>query len=450
LASAVIDTSMIDGAYREFLASDSAFENGSKALFPLRAAREKAASVWRSQGLPSRREERWKYTDVSGLGKVSWTAAEPSDATSLPLRTAFPNYDGEKCVEVTLLNGRLVPSWSSLQCDGVSVKSAAALATENSTDLPKYSKLIEKSFANSSGEVFRALNSSFSNDVVIIEVEAGAILKFPIVVNSFALTTDSLSEIAVVSPRIFIRLGAGAQAGVVENSFGDGRYLTTTTTEIDLARGARLTHARINRESSESTRIGSVSIDQARDSFCETFQFTLGGRLVRENLAIRLNEPGAEAVLDGLYLASGKNHVDHFTSVEHVAAHTTSAQTYKGILNDESRAVFNGRVHIHRDAQKSNASQMNNNLLLSSKAEIDTKPELEIDADDVKAAHGATIGQIDPEHVFYLQARAIPREQATAMLSRGFAADIAFRISNASIRKSVGVIVDAHLSKGGR
>jgi Fe-S cluster assembly protein SufD len=167
----------------------------------------------------------------------------------------------------------------------------------------------------------------------------------------------------------------------------------------------------------------------------------------REDLDILLTEPGAEALLDGLYLADGKRHVDHSTNVEHIAPHTTSSQLYKGILNDESRAVFNGRVHIHRDAQKSMAAQLNNNLILSKRAEIDTKPELAIDADDVKASHGATIGQIDPEHVFYLLARAILEDDAIKMLAKGFAQDVAFRIQNDVIRPVIEKVVEKRLEK---
>ncbi len=447
----MIELPMIENAYRDFLSSGVAFEDQNSAFSRLRQNRDLAAAVWRGRGLPTRREERWKYTDLSLLKSSNWSAAEPFDVTTLPLRSAFPVIDGEKCVDIVMLNGRVVPSWSSMKCSGVKVTSAAEQAAdEKAKDLPQLAQTLEKVFAKSSensAEVFDAVNLSFLNDIVIIEVEAGAILKFPIVLNSFALTGDSLSDLPVVMPRILIKLGARAQASVIENSFGDGRYLNVCMTDIELSQGARLTHARVNRESAVATRIGQVRIEQARDSFCETFQFTLGGKLVRENLTIRLNESGAEAVLDGLYLASKKNHVDHFTTVDHIAPHTTSAQLYKGILSDEGRAVFNGRVRIHPDAQKSNASQLNNNLLLSSKAEIDTKPELEIDADDVKAAHGATIGQIDPEHVFYLQARAIPREQAIAMLSRGFAADVAFRITDTVVRKIVSGIVDSHLEE---
>jgi Fe-S cluster assembly protein SufD len=448
LASPVVDTAFIDAAYSEFLASASAFEKNAASFAGLRAMREKTASVWRSRGLPTRKEERWKYTDLSTLKSSSWSAVEPLGIDELPLRTAFPEYTGEKSLELTILNGRLVSSWGSALPNGVQVKSAADIASRGAKDA-SFMATLEKMFSAEGGlksEVFGALNASFLNDIVVVEVAPGTVLKLPIIINTFSLTTDSLTDMAIVSPRLLLKIGARAEVAVIENGFGDGRYLTTCTTNIDLAAGARLTHVRVNRESSTAVRVGSVTIDQARDSFCETFQFTLGAKLVREDLLIRLNEEGASVALDGLYFAKGKNHVDHSTSVEHVAPHTTSSQLYKGILNDEGRAVFNGRVHIHRDAQKSNASQLNKNLLLSSKAEIDTKPELEIDADDVKAAHGATIGQIDPEHVFYLQARAIPREQAIEMLSRGFAADIAFRMTNKSVRDAISRIVDDYLA----
>ncbi len=391
----------------------------------------------KAAALATRGQEAWKYTNLSPLLDAAWEISESFAADELPERSLFPFYDGEKAAEIIFLNGRLIKEWSQLALADVEIKLLNdARPTDGSGGANK-----------SEGPLQLELNSNLKQDAVSIRFAPGTVLKKPVVISQFSFGTENLAKFSVAAPRIEIFVGAGAEVSLVELVGGQGRTIHLPVTKIEIAKSARVSHGRFNLSQESGSQLGYTKISLARDAFAETFQFTLSGRLNREDLVVHLNEPGAEAVLDGLYLLDGKRHVDHSTSVEHFAPHTSSSQLYKGILNDESRAVFNGRVHIHRAAQQSTAAQLNNNLILSKRAEIDTKPELEIDADDVKASHGATIGQIDPDHVFYLRARGIPEKDAVKMLSKGFAQDVAFHIQSDGLRLSAQAIVATALAK---
>jgi Fe-S cluster assembly protein SufD len=392
-------------------------------------------------GLPTRALESWKYTNLSPLLEGTWEMSEAFADTDLPARDVFPNYNGDKSAEIVLLNGCLVSPWTSKEIAGVTVR------TSNEVESLPELKSFTTSVSRSRAVIQASLNASFLRDIIVIDIAPGAVFKKPLVISTLSFGTENLTKWSVSAPRIVINVGQGADVAIIEMSGGEGRTVNVPMTSIALAKSARVSHARLNSNQDSGVQLGYTQISVARDSFCETYQFSLGGRISREDLKIHLDEPGAEVTLDGLYLTDGKRHVDHSTSVDHLAPHTTSSQLYKGILKDESRAVFNGRVHIHRDAQQSSAAQLNNNLVLSPRAEVDTKPELEIDADDVKASHGATIGQIDPDHVFYLCARAIPEAQAIKMLAKGFAQDVAFRIQNEAIRTAAEDFVSNALAK---
>ncbi len=395
--------------------------------------RDRGSMRLEQEGLPTRQLEAWKYTNLTLLLEGTWEAAESLSDSELPDRRLFASFVGDKSGEIVLLNGRLIKPWSTPSIERVKVLTANEIEMRPAFNLRE--------------PIQESVNASFLRDVIVIDIEPGTVLKKPLVISTFSLGTHNLTKWSVAAPRLVINVGVGCEVAVVEMSGGEGRTINASVTSINIAKGSRLTHARVNANQDSGIQMGSTQICVARDAYCETFQFTLGGRLSREDLNIYLNESGAEAVLDGLYLVDGKRHVDHATVVEHAAPHTSSSQLYKGVLNDEARAVFSGKVRIHRDAQKSTAAQLNNNLILSKRAEIDTKPELEIDADDVKASHGATIGQIDPDHIFYLRARAISEIDAIKMLSKGFAQDVAFRISNDGVRAFAEQAVEAALAK---
>jgi Fe-S cluster assembly protein SufD len=253
----------------------------------------------------------------------------------------------------------------------------------------------------------------------------------------------------LAAARVLARFGALSEGAILERhvTLGGGECLTVPAVDVRVEAGARVCYSRVQTESEVSSHFSSLSATVARDGVFSSFDASLGGRLSRHELSVRLTGEGAEAAVNGLYLTGGSQHHDHRTSIEHVVGHTTSSQLYKGILAGEARAVFNGRIHITRRAQKSSAAQLCQTLSLSKKAEIDAKPELVIEADDVKASHGATVGQLDPEQLFYFQTRAIGAAAAARALARGFAQDVAFRVPDVPSQDLVARDLDDKLER---
>ena len=424
----------------------------------LREARERDFGRWCAQGLPTKRNEKWSYTNVAPLAEAEIVPAP--EVSALPARGSLVALKGESEADIVFVNGHYAPELSKLKREnGVSVVVLSKLFEECVNDgwtkeridhFSNFRKHVETSDADRE-TVFAAMNTSFMQDGVLVSVEKNIRLTKPIVVAyvSTLRANGSAKALPMVSPRVFVHLAQNAEAALLEvyEGSGDHASFTNAVSDVRLEEGARLSYCKVQLEGENSFHIGTTRIHQKSSSFSEAFQFSFGAKLSRQDLHISLEGQGAEAALDGLYMVSGKQHVDNHTAVEHVVPNTSSSQVYKGILDGEARAVFNGFVRIHKDAQKSNAAQLNNNLMLSLKSEVDTKPELEIDADDVKAAHGATIGRIDPEHVFYLETRAIPRVEAVRLLARGFAQDVVFRIRNESLRHRIGQIVDARFDQ---
>lgn len=454
----------IEAAYRTLLSERPgvlASESGGELAW-LKKARTRDAERWQEEGIPTRRDEKWRYTSLSSIVDSELVLARP--LTKEISRDQFPRLvrSGSQvqiAAEIVFYNGVFVESLSTFPKEkGVSVIVLSELFNESvnngwTAERKKKFKAFQEHVEASDSDrenVFAAMNTSFMQDGVVIHLDKGVVLDHPIIITHlFDSGVDpDQAFLPLATTRVFASLDSTAQASLIEFYAGrnDQRYFTNSVSDVRLEEGARLTHCQVQLEGSEAIHIGTTRVHQKRDSFCESFQFSFGSKLSRHDLHVTLEGAGADAVVDGLYLVRGRQHVDNHTSIEHVVGHTTSEQIYKGILDDESRAVFNGRVVIHPDAQKSNSSQLNNNLVLSQKAEVDTKPELDIYADDVKAAHGATVGQLDPEHIFYLQARAIPKEQAISMLSRGFAQDIVYRIRNSEVRSILHAVVDEQFS----
>jgi len=432
-----------------------ASESGGE-LSWLKAARERDALRWTTEGLPSRKSERWHYTSLAQVENAQIVLA---DDQSLKAKEQFQVLNIQPYAEIVFLNGRFsrelshLPSGGEEQTARCSISVLSELfeecvsngwSAERKHRLAAFQRHLETSDADRE-TVFAAMNTSFMQDAVLIHVHAGARIKQPVVVKFLSDALPSVMTLPMTSPRVFAHLDAQTEASIVElfeGSSSSASYLTNAVSDLRLEEGARLTHCKVQLESAGSLHFGTTRIHQKRASFAETFQFSFGAKLARQDLHVSLEGQGAEAFLDGLYQVSGSQHTDHYTLVDHVVPNTTSDQIYKGILDQESRAVFNGHVRIKRDAQKSNAGQKNHNLILSKKAEMDTKPELEIEADDVKASHGATIGQLDPEQIFYFQARGIAKEDAANLLARGFAMEIVFRIRNESVRKCLAGLVE--------
>lgn len=272
---------------------------------------------------------------------------------------------------------------------------------------------------------FVALNAAFTDNPCVLRVPRGAVLEQPIeITHKITVQGD---RPAAVHPRILILVEANAQCTIVEKYTGEGRYLTNAVTEIRVGEGAVVEHYRVQDESRESYHISTLRATLGRSANFTSYSFALGGALVRNDANATLSE-GSEGTLNGLYVVNGKQHIDNHTEIDHAKPHGTSHELYKGILDGKASAVFNGRIIVRKDAQKTDSKQTNKNLVLSDDAVIDTKPELQIFADDVRCTHGATIGQLDEESMFYMRSRGIGRDQARSLLTYAFAQDVLDRI----------------------
>ncbi|MBT8464967.1 MAG: Fe-S cluster assembly protein SufD [Myxococcales bacterium] len=361
----------------------------------LRTLRARAAETLRQQGLPSKRTEAWRFTPVRSL-----------------VNSEFAQNDGEG------------PSLVSAVPAGVTVRGL----TEVLQSQPEL--LRGRLDFGGAPTHFAALNTAMFRDGLWIDVPAGTIVEAPIEISHVG---PSSSEPRVAYPRVLVTAGEGAELTLIE-TYAGGRagQLSNSVVEAELGRNAKMSHVRVHE--SAGLQIGRVDVRQDADSAYRSTVVTLGGALLRFDVRCLLQGKGAECQLDGAYLTDGDDHVDHHTLVEHEAPECRSAQTYRGIVSGKSTAVFDGIVIVHRDAQKTEAHQENRNLLLSDTATIHTKPHLEIDADDVICSHGATVGALDQDQLFYLRARGVPEDFALAMLTYAFVESIVDRVSHEPTR----------------
>jgi Fe-S cluster assembly protein SufD len=309
--------------------------------------------------------------------------------------------------------------------------------------LEKNRELLEPHLAQHAGHedsAFTALNSAFLSDGAFVYLPAGSVIEDPIHLLYFSTVNGAPS---VSHPRTLIVAGAGSQAKVVESYVGlDGEvYFTNAVTEVVAEEGAVIDHYKLQRESRQAFHMATLQFHQGRNATVANHCISLGGGLVRNDINAVMDGDGGDCTLNGLYVVEGDQHVDHHTVIDHVKPQCNSRELYKGILDDYGRAVFNGRVIVRPDAQKTNAQQSNKNLLLSKDALVNTNPQLEINADDVKCAHGATIGQLDADALFYLRARGIDEETARTLLIHGFLADVSSQLKIDAVRSAVECIL---------
>lgn len=406
------------------------------------AARQSAFARFEEHGFPTRREEEWKYTDVSSLGRRTSLAPdsippEPSSEAKL-LAWALA---GEGMHLMVFVNGHYAPLLSTIGelATGVRLESLASLL-DNADNLPQPFLAAQQEHT-----IFAALNTAFTTDGAVLYLPPGVVLEAPIYLL-FIASGHGVS----IHPRNIVIAGENAHAVVVEHYMGtlDTHNFTNVVTQIHLGAGAGIKHCKLLQEGPAAAHIAGIHAEQAARSHFYSHVFTLGGRLVRNDITSRLNEPGCLCTLDGLYLLDGKQHVDHHTRIDHLAPSGTSREYYRGIMDGESRGVFNGKVVVHPGADKTDAHQANHNLLLSRQAEVDTKPQLEIFADDVKCTHGATVGQLDDDSLFYLRSRGIDADLAQSMLVYGFANDIIGRVGVPDLRTRVEHLVLDRLAQG--
>jgi Fe-S cluster assembly protein SufD len=387
----------------------------SQPASPFQALRETAFRKFTELGFPTTRDEEWRFTNVSAIARGKFAVAKPTapgDIDQLAPWTA-----GQRLVFV---NGFL---------------------TETVVDLPKGVQIgnLDESASSSLGQhasdsnPFVLLNTAFLNQGAYLRIARGTVVEQPI---HIVYVTLAAGEAPYVAPRSLITVGANAQCTIVESYVGAGTYFTNAVTEIVAAEGAVVDHYKVTVEAAAAQHIATLQATLGRSTNFSSHSISMGGGLVRNDAGATLSE-GTEATLNGLYIVNGEQHIDNHTVIDHAKPHANSHELYKGILDGKASAVFNGRIIVRQDAQKTDSKQTNKNLVLSDDAVIDTKPELQIWADDVKCTHGATIGQLDSEALFYLRSRGIDKQNARSLLTYAFAQDIIDRIKVPALRDSL-------------
>jgi len=301
-------------------------------------------------------------------------------------------------------------------------------------------------YANYEEHAFTALNTALMRDGAFVNIPDGKVVEEPIHLLFLSIAGR---EPTVSHSRNLIVVGKNSQATIVESyvGLGDKVYFTNAVTEIVLGENSVVEHVRLQRESEKAFHISTLQVQQNRSSMFSGHSVSVGGALVRNDVNAVLDGEGVDCTLNGLYLVTGRQHVDNHTRIDHVKPHGTSRELYKGILDDESRGVFNGKVVVWKDAQKTDAKQTNKNMLLSEGAEINSKPQLEILADDVKCTHGTTVGQLEEEQLFYLRSRGLDREIAQGLLTQGFASETIGRIKIEAVRAGLEKILLTRFQK---
>jgi len=404
--------------------------------------RRAALDSFQQNGFPALRQENWKYTDVRSITKRNFILTEKGNGSVPKNQINSIRFNELDCHELIFINGHFSSKNSRIGNlpDGVILESLV-IACDIHPDM------LQKHLGNNANYTigaFTALNTAFLHDGAMVYIPDDTVLEKPICI--FYLSTETKHSF-ITHPRNLLILGRNAQATVIESYTGieNADYFTNSVTEAVIRAGAKLEHYKIQQESEQSYHIGNFMAQQEKDSRLESHSVSLGGKLVRNDITSNLAQPGASVTLNGLYMARHRQHVDNHTLINHLEPHTKSEEYYRGVLDDHARGVFNGKVIVHENAQKTDAQQSNANLLLSDNAEADTKPELEIYADDVKCSHGATVGQLDKQMLFYLRSRAIEEDKARSLLTYAFAEDVINRIKFVPIRKRLEDLVIGRL-----
>jgi Fe-S cluster assembly protein SufD len=406
-------------------------------------AREEAWRRFLSLGFPTTRDEDWRFTNVAPIVEGEFRLQLPL-TDGLHVDVSPFRLPGEAAAELVYVNGRYIPELSRLGYlpTGSRVESLGRSLATRGDELEPFVTRVAPFDRNP----FVALNTAFLDEGACIQLPAGAIVEKPIHVLFVA---QNGGRSLMTHPRVVIVCGANSQASIVETYAGvvGARYFTNTVVEIVLGENAVLDHYKLQYESDEAYHVGAIHLRAERSATCASHSISIGGALVRNDVVAVLNGEGVECTLNGLYMADAKRLVDHHTTIDHARPHCGSRETYKGILAGHARGVFNGKIIVRPDAQKTDAKQTNRALLLSEDALINTKPQLEIFANDVKCTHGAAVGQLDDEALFYLRSRGLGDAEARRLLIRAFAADVLNRLPLDAVRPGVEARLQQQLAR---
>ncbi len=416
--------------------------NGESAS-SIHAIRKEALSRFVELGFPTTQNEEWKYTNIAPIARINFSAIHQADNITNKQIEAF-SLGKLKCNRLVFVNGRYAAKLSTVVGLPKSAKIGSLAAALKADDAMLNEHLTR--YASFTGDAFTALNTAFLQDGAFVSIPDNVIVNEPI----HLLFISTRKDTAFVShPRNLILVGKSSRASIIESYVhtGSGSYFTNAVTEIVAGENSVVEHDRLQNEGDESFHVSAVHVHQNAHSNYTSNSISLGGLLIRNNITVLLDAEGIECTLNGLSLATAQQHIDNHTTIDHAKPHCNSHELYKCILDGKSRGVFNGKIFVRKDAQKTDAKQTNKTLLLSDDATIDTKPQLEIFADDVKCTHGATVGQLDDEQVFYLRSRGMGLELARNILTSAFAGDVLNRIHVEPFREQLENLIQARLQQ---
>jgi Fe-S cluster assembly protein SufD len=408
--------------------------------------RRRAIDYFGEVGFPTTKLEDWRFTNVSRVASASFARSRPDAAKAAA--TDVSDHLFESGTRLVFLDGHFAPELSSLAGlpEGVIVDSLAHAITNSpervEPHLGQHAKFVDHPFV--------ALNTAFMADGAFIDVPRGVTIEEPIQLL-FAATGSLVDGKPVAAyPRNLIVAGEASHVRVIETYVGlaEASYLTCPVTEVVAADGAYVDHYKVQKESVEAYHLATLQLYQGRSSNVFSHSIATGGALVRNDTNANLDAEGSECSMDGLYVLRGNQFLDNHMRLDHAKPHCDSFELFKGILDQSSRAVFNGRIYVAQDAQKTDAKQSSRALLLSKDALVNSNPQLEIFADDVKCTHGSTVGQLDDDAVFYLRSRGIGEEAARSLLTYAFASDIVERIKIEPVRRELEEFLFDRLPKG--
>ncbi|WP_413559353.1 Fe-S cluster assembly protein SufD [Bdellovibrio sp. HCB209] len=369
------------------------------------------------KGLPTRKDEAWHYTSVKVLADNSFlpsalNAVAPSHDTMVAIKKAI----NPEFTNLVFFNGVFNKTLSSDLPQGFTLG-----------EIAEYPKQFD--------DTFDALNGAYSETPFVLSLAKETSVEKP--VNFVFFTSNEGGAAVMVNPRVRLEVGARSSLRVLESHYGMAgtSYFANSIFDLQVGESAKVIYVRVQAESLNAVNIGRTRISLGKFANLESLAFSTGAQLSRHNLDLVLTEKGSTSEVLGIYAVQGTQHVDNTTLIDHAVGECATHQLYKGILDGSGRSAFNGRILIRKDAQKADSSQLNNNLLLSNKAEADSKPSIEVYADDVKAGHGSTVGQLNKEELFYLLSRAIPKDKAIAMLSYGYLSEVLYKVSDDGIQK---------------
>ncbi len=403
----------------KLVSSFLAFENNVDVDSPVHDIRSEAIKGFEEKGFPSKKEEAWKYTSLNSILKHDYSVF-PKQENAIEYRDVKKYFLHDiDTYKIIFIDGKYSSHLSQTTHDGIDVCLMSAALSK-----PKYRLIIENYFNKvATDDSLSNLNTAFSSEGAYIHIPKNKLVEKPIQIIHFSTGNESA---LMLQPRNLIVVDENSHVQIIERhqSLTENPVLTNSVTEIFANKRAIIDYYKVQNDNGHASLVDNTFINQKQESHCSVHTFSFGGKLTRNNLNFFQNGERIDSTLKGITIIEDKQHVDHNTLVHHIEPNCESHQDYKGIFDDRSTGVFNGKVVVEKEAQKTNAFQANNNILVSDKSTINTKPQLEIFADDVKCSHGCTIGQLDESALFYLRTRGIPEKEAKALLMYAFANNV--------------------------